>query len=164
MGVPLDRGPGLVDHELRERLLGWFSQRGIGSDRIHLIGALPLINHLQLYNHVDVALDPFPFSGVTTTCDALSMGIPVVSLLGRVRVGRVTASLLTAGQFPELVCRSESDYINAAVALAQISHDYVTRIARRRRVSSSPLFDGARFTRELEDVYKAMWHGWLSSS
>jgi predicted O-linked N-acetylglucosamine transferase (SPINDLY family) len=105
-----------------------------------------------------VALDPFPYGGGTTTCDALVMGVPVVSLAGETAVGRAGKSIPSNAGLAELVAREVGDYERMAVELAQ---DLV-RLGRLRgglrdRVQRSPLMDKRRFARNVEQAYETMW-------
>lgn len=114
--------------ELRARLLGdpqtcahiaaRFAARGIETDRLRLRGELPYLDLLAAYQHVDIALDPFPFSGCTTTCDALWMGCPTITLPGTTFVSRQSASLLWRLGATEWVARDVEDYVDRAVMAA----------------------------------------------
>lgn len=114
--------------ELRARLLGdpetlahigaRFAARGIGIERLRLCGELPYLDLLAAYQHIDIALDPFPFSGCTTTCDALWMGCPTITLPGTTFVSRQSASLLWRLGADEWVARDLEDYVERAVTAA----------------------------------------------
>ena len=140
-------------------LAGRFRQRGIPEDRLVLRHVEPVgMQHLRLYDEIDVALDPFPWNGHTTACEALWMGVPVVALRGRTHAGRMTASVLTAVGMPELVAENPDAYIRAAAALAaDLPWLAELRGSLRGRMSASPLCDGAAFTRGLEYAYRALW-------
>ena len=109
----------LGEEGVREYFEGAFTQRGVPIDRLRLLSwtASPA-EHLALYQGVDVALDPFPYNGTTTTCEALSMGIPVVTLEGDHHAARVGTSLLRAVGLPELIARDVDGYVALAAALA----------------------------------------------
>lgn len=114
--------------------------------------------HLAAWGAVDVALDTFPYCGTTTTCEALWMGVPVVSLAGPVHVGRVGLSLLTAAGLPQLACASVDEYVRTAAELAGDPERVAAlRTELRQRLGSSALCDEDRFIRELEDAYAAAW-------
>jgi predicted O-linked N-acetylglucosamine transferase (SPINDLY family) len=117
--------------------------------------------HLALYGRVDVALDPFPYNGTTTTCEALWMGVPVVALRGERHAGRVGASLLTAAGLPELIAETADDYVDRAAALA---HDRARlaglRAGMRTRLAASPLCDADGFARRMEAAYRVLWRRW----
>ncbi len=105
--------------------------------------------HLAAYGEIDIALDTFPYNGTTTTCEALWMGVPVITLAGEVHMSRVGATLLASVGLRDLVATDADDYVQIAAALA---HDPLRRRALRStmrpRMESSPLLDHAGFTRE----------------
>ena len=94
------------------------SSEGIDPQRVRFAGIVPASEYLHLYQQIDIALDTFPYGGGTTTCDALWMGVPVVSLVGQTAVGRGGLSILSNVGLPELVARSEEEYVRIAVELA----------------------------------------------
>ena len=117
---------------------------------------------LNAYNEVDLALDSFPYNGTTTTCEALWMGVPVVTLRGDRFVARVGASLLTNAGLPDLVAENPSEYIAKAVGLAQ-SPDRLREFRQTARtvLPQTPVYDVASFTRSLEQAYRAVFERWL---
>jgi predicted O-linked N-acetylglucosamine transferase (SPINDLY family) len=150
------------DAETRERFSGMFAGHGIGRDRLTLAGRIPAIgDHLDWYRRLDIALDTFPYNGATTTCEALWMGVPVVTLAGRVHAARVGVSLLSQLGLPELIAADPDEYVRIAVELAA---DAPRRAALRRdmraRMAGSPLCDAPAFARKVEDAYRAMWREW----
>jgi protein O-GlcNAc transferase len=150
---------GLQDPGLRALLLQRFLDQGVDRDRIKLTP--PILDqreHLQTYNEVDIALDPFPYHGTTTTLEALWMGVPVVTLEGDRHPARVGASILSCLGLDEFVAHSEDDYVQIATRLSGPSSPLdVLRRSLRSRLSESPLTDGARFTGHLEHAYFRMW-------
>jgi protein O-GlcNAc transferase len=142
-----------------------FSQ-GVDVDRITLLGPVPdHATHLAAYHQVDIALDTFPYHGTTTTCDALWMGVPVITLAGQTHVSRVGVSLLSSVGLSELIASTQDEYANIAVALAHHPHrleDLRTNL--RRQMKQSPLMDAAGFTREVEAAYRQMWRRWCDRS
>jgi predicted O-linked N-acetylglucosamine transferase (SPINDLY family) len=137
----------------------------LGSDlmtRVQVdVESRPLAEHLDLYRRVDVALDPFPFSGSTTTFEALWMGVPVVTLLGDTMVGRWSASMLRALKLGELIARTPEEYAAIALRLAGDPGRLAQlRASSRERVLASPLCDGARFTHHFERLIRALWRRW----
>lgn len=109
----------LADASVAERIRSQFSEWGIPSERLELLAWAPgTDNHLELYNRVDIALDTFPYNGTTTTCEALWMGRPVVTLCGKTHASRVSASLLTHTELGELIAEDEQGYIKIAAELA----------------------------------------------
>ena len=107
----------------------------------------------SLCNEIDVALDPIPYGGATTTAEALWMGVPVVALAGQGMVGRLAASLLVNGNQEQWVARDENEYIKIATDLADKDLDQEIRYELRRRLQQSPLADGNRLSKELEKYY-----------
>lgn len=135
-----------------------FRQRGIDADRIDFLGHLKNANeHLAAYGRVDVALDTFPYNGTTTTCEALWMGVPVISLVGNLHAARVGCTLLNAVGLGGLAAASPEDYLSLAVTFPEDAHRLgVLRSRLRQVVAKSPLCDRIRFTRNLEDAFRAM--------
>jgi protein O-GlcNAc transferase len=121
--------------------------------------------HLAYYERVDVALDPFPYNGTTTTCEALWMGVPVVTLRGDRHAGRVGASLLTQIGLMDLIANSVEEYLEIAVALARNPErlDYLRR-SLRPRMAASPLCDGPAFARKMEATFRTMWRNWCEDT
>lgn len=122
-------------------------------------------SHLARYGEIDVALDSFPYHGTTTTCEALWMGTPVVTLAGTVHLSRVGVSLLSNVGLHHLIAQSEDDYIRIARELVQDRAALLAlRQGLREQMRQSPLMDAARFTRDMEHAFRAMWHEWCSKS
>jgi predicted O-linked N-acetylglucosamine transferase (SPINDLY family) len=134
----------------------------VTSDRLELRSdELSVAAHLTLYHAVDIALDPFPYNGTTTTCEALWMGVPVVALAGSTHVSRVSASLLTSLGRPEWIAHSEDEYIEKGISLAaDLPRLVETRATQRERMRESPLCDAGQFVAGLEDAYRAIWRQW----
>ena len=110
------------------------------------------------YNQIDVALDPFPYGGGTTTCDALWMGVPVVTLAGRTAVGRGGVSILSQLGLESLVAADPARYLEIATDLAGDAprlHDLRRQL--RARMKTSRLSDGVAFARDLEAALRGMW-------
>jgi len=140
-----------------------FAEKGIGADRLILLGGSSHRELLAQYAAVDVALDPFPYNGGTTTCEALWMGVPVVTLAGDRFVSRVSATILTHAGCREWVTHSESEYLAAAARLASDSAE-LSRIRQglRQRVSASGLGDVQGFQRRWEDAVRSVWRRWCA--
>lgn len=132
--------------------------RGIDPERLVFAPKRPLADHLARYRVADLALDSFPYTGHTTTSDALWMGLPVVTLMGGTFASRVAAGLLSAAGVPELITETLDDYEALALRLVQ---DRDALAALRRRLEETrlkvPLFDSLRFTRHIERAYDIMW-------
>lgn len=135
-----------------------FVHQGVAEDRLafsgHTEGAQ---EHLAAYGQVDIALDTYPYHGTTTTCEALWMGVPVISLAGNLHAARVGLSLLTAVGLDSLAAASADEYLGLAIALStDLSQLATMREHLQRRVARSSLCDRARFTRGLEQAYRRM--------
>jgi predicted O-linked N-acetylglucosamine transferase (SPINDLY family) len=156
----------LARHVLRgavaDRWRAAFTARGIGEDRILIEVPRPVdMGHLRAYERIDVALDPFPWGGHTTACEALWMGVPTVTLLGERYAGRMVASVLKAVGLSELVARTPADYRRVAAALAaDEGRRAELRSGLRQQLLASPLCDGPGFTRGLEAAYRDLWRRW----
>jgi predicted O-linked N-acetylglucosamine transferase (SPINDLY family) len=145
----------------RERVCGMFAAHGVESSRLELHGRLPLREFLALHHQADIALDPFPFGGTTTTCHSLWMGLPVVTLAGKSHVSRVGVSMLTNIGLTGMIARSVDDYVNIATGLAgDLGSLRALRDGLRDRMLSSPLTDAGRFTRHLEERFRQIWTTW----
>ena len=160
----------LKDYRLSEpailnRIVTDFRRSGISLDRLILMKQTSdRADHLAAYSQVDIALDPFPFGGGTTTIEALWMGVPVITLRGTRWAGRLGESFLTNVGLPDFVANSEDEYISIAKKLA---NDPVRlqnlKSALRTILLASPLCDVGSFTRHLETVYRDIWTQWCHS-
>jgi predicted O-linked N-acetylglucosamine transferase (SPINDLY family) len=155
-----------ADPETRKILIDLFVENGVERGRIELVSRIPsMFDHLQLYNRIDIGLDTFPYNGTTTTCEALWMGVPVITLAGKTHRSRVGASLLSNVGLEEFIAESVEDYVEKGVSLANnvkkrksIHRDLRSWMAR------SLLMDSARFIRSLEKTYHWMFNEWLGPS
>ena len=149
--------------EAQRRVRAAFAARGIDPERLELHPKLPVDDYLALRNRVDIALDPFPCNGGTTTCDSLWMGVPTVTLEGSMFVSRAGASLLTNVGLPELVARSAGEYVAIAAGLAgDLPRLESLRAGLRERMRASPLCDAPRFVANLEHLYREAWQTWCA--
>jgi protein O-GlcNAc transferase len=153
---------GLSAASVQQRIHHHFQSRGISPDHIQILGSKPdFRSHLDVYNQVDIALDSFPYHGTTTTCQALWMGVPVITLTGPSHVSRVGLSLLTTVGLPDLIAPTPEEYIRIATALANdLPRLTDLRQTLRQRMRTSPLMDGPSFTRDMESAYRQMWQTW----
>jgi predicted O-linked N-acetylglucosamine transferase (SPINDLY family) len=156
------KNQGLDSAGARQTILEYFAAHRVEQDRVELIGlSAGIAEHLQLYNRVDIALDTFPYHGTTTTCEAMWMGVPVVTLAGRAHVSRVGVSLLCNIGVPELVADSQEMYVRLASELAgDLGRLSNLRSNLRQRMAQSPLMDAPRFARNIEAAYRRMWRQW----
>ncbi|MSR33192.1 MAG: tetratricopeptide repeat protein [Phycisphaerales bacterium] len=141
-----------------------FAKHGVTRERLVLLGNdASQLDHFARYNTIDIALDPFPYNGTTTTCDALWMGVPVIALEGKTHVSRVGVSQLTNIGLPELIAADTDAYVDIAVALANdLPQLEKLRATLRQRMKDSPLMNAARFTRNLERALLEMWHAHMT--
>lgn len=148
----------LRDDAVARRLARSFARHDIGADRLELIATAPHDRTLAAFGAIDIALDPFPFNGLTVTCEALWAGVPVVTLAGTDRpVGRMGAALLAALGLEQLVARTTAGYVEAAAALARDAEGLAAlRASLRPRMAASALGDGRGLARAMEDAYRAM--------
>jgi predicted O-linked N-acetylglucosamine transferase (SPINDLY family) len=149
----------LNDPWLREILQRRFSNHGIDAGRVDLRGPVPHRDMLEEYADIDVGLDPFPFSGALTTCEALWMGVPVVTLEWNRPASRQSASILRAIGLGSLVASDPRGYAERAIALARDAERRTELRPRlREMMRCSPMGDGSAVARELERAYR-MLHG-----
>uniref|UniRef100_Q07N75 protein O-GlcNAc transferase n=1 Tax=Rhodopseudomonas palustris (strain BisA53) TaxID=316055 RepID=Q07N75_RHOP5 len=154
---------GLQETSTREAVLGVLARCGIDTGRVELVGEFEQSKLLQGYNQVDLALDPFPYSGGVTTLEAMWMGVPVVTLTGGTFAGRHSASHLTAAGLTEFCTTTEDQYVSTAVAWAGRRDALAAlRATLRERVASSPLCDAGRFAGHLSAELNRLWQGWCS--
>jgi predicted O-linked N-acetylglucosamine transferase (SPINDLY family) len=159
------KGAQFVYAETRQRFEQLFAEHGVEPERLELRGQRSsVVEHLAMYAEVDIALDPFPYNGTTTTCEALWMGVPVVTLAGERHAARVGASILTNVGRPELISYTHEEYVNVVTGLIQDQSRLVRlRNQLREDVRMSNLCDAASFIKKLEDAYRTMWRIHCSS-
>jgi FkbM family methyltransferase len=164
----LERTPGskllikataLEDEGTRHRVRERFTAHGLAPERLKLLGRTQkLEDHLALYLDVDVALDTFPYNGTTTTCEALWMGVPVVTLAGAVHASRVGLSMLSSVGLDDLVAENSESYVKTAVDLATDRARLAElRTELRARMRASQLMNAEGLTRRIESAYREMW-------
>jgi predicted O-linked N-acetylglucosamine transferase (SPINDLY family) len=154
---------GVAKREAQRRLRVAFAARGIDAERLELHPKVPLDEYLAMMNRVDIALDSFPYNGGTTTCHSLWMGVPTVTLAGRVFVSRAGVSLLTNVGLPELIARDVDEYIEIAAGLAADTVRLTSlRSDLRARMRGSPLCDAPQFVADLEQLYRGAWREWCT--
>jgi protein O-GlcNAc transferase len=145
----------------RQAALDRFLLGGVAADRVEFVEMLPLTQYEQTYNRIDIGLDPFPYGGGITTCDALWMGVPVVTLRGGTSVGRAGCSILNNVGLPELIAETQQEYVKIATGLAgDLPRLTELRRGLRERMAKSPLRDAKGFARDVEAAYRGMWRRW----
>lgn len=147
---------------IRQKLAAVLRGRGINEERLTLLGhATSVVQQLEGYHGIDIALDTFPYNGTTTTCETLFMGVPVVTLAGRSHVSRVGASLLQAAGLPDFVCNSMEEYKATALALASdIPRLINLRQTLRQQLLDSPLCNNRAAATMVEQLYRKIWRRW----
>jgi predicted O-linked N-acetylglucosamine transferase (SPINDLY family) len=160
------KGAGFGQAVVRARYEARLAHSGVAVSRVDLVERTPdAASHLALYHTVDVAFDTFPYHGTTTTCEALWMGVPVVTLTGREHRSRVGTSLLTAAGHPEWCARDGDDFVRIAVALAGDPRRLAAvRQSLRRELEASPLLDHAGQAARFGAALRACWTAWCERS
>ena len=137
---------------------------GIEPARVSTLGRLERAGYWRQFAEADIALDPFPYAGGTTTCDNLWMGVPVVTLAGDYGFSRSGVTILANAGLGHLVARSAADYIGIARSLASDPQALaLLRQGLRQRLRSSPLTDVPAYMCDLEDAYRSIWRAYCAS-
>jgi predicted O-linked N-acetylglucosamine transferase (SPINDLY family) len=139
-------------------------QRGISDNRIEIIGRQNRTDYLASYARIDIGLDPLPYNGHFTTCDALFSGVPVISFRGTTSVGRAGQSILATLGLDELLANTLEQFVRIAADLAG-DHPRLLELrgSLRGRMRSSPLMDSVGYTRAVENAYRTMWRAWCQT-
>ncbi len=156
------KGHGLSDPGLAAALRSRLAKLGVAEERVELLGRTPgIVAHLELYSRMDVALDTFPYHGTTTTCEALWMGLPVVTLAGDRHASRVGVSLLRAIRRSEWVASDWDEYTSIAVNLAKdVAGRKELRRNLRGEMRQSPLLDHAGQASRFGSALRDCWRKW----
>ncbi|EJL82731.1 putative O-linked N-acetylglucosamine transferase, SPINDLY family [Polaromonas sp. CF318] len=141
-----------------------FAAHGIIVEQLQLLSAGPRAAYLATYQQVDIALDPFPYTGGTTTAEALWMGVPVLTLAGKSFLARQGVGLLMNAGLPEWVAEDADDYVRRAVSHAgDLQRLASLRAGMREQVLASPLFDAPQFARHFEEALRNVWRKWCEA-
>jgi predicted O-linked N-acetylglucosamine transferase (SPINDLY family) len=152
------KAPSLKDDAVKARFAGLFEGQGIARERLEFRGPSGLADMMQEYGDIDIALDPTPYNGGTTTLQALWMGVPVITLNGGNFVSRMGASFLSTLHQQNWVAKDDADYVVKAAALAgNIVAQRINRNGLRQDMASSPLCAIEPYVNDLEDLYRKMW-------
>lgn len=152
----------VTDSGVEQRLIGMFSQAGIGAERLILQPRVTMAGYLALHQQIDVALDPFPYNGGTTTMHSLWMGVPVITLAGDHPVSRLSAAHMSRVGLSEFISHSEEEYLQCALRAAQ-DLPALNRVRQSlRERMNGPECDPANITRHLEAAYRDMWRKWCA--
>jgi predicted O-linked N-acetylglucosamine transferase (SPINDLY family) len=150
--------------DAREQVLAQLRREGVPDQRIEFTDGLPRPEYLKLHHRIDVALDPFPYNGHTTSLDGFWMGVPSVTLIGQTVVGRAGWSQLSNLGLQELAAETPEQYVALSAELAgDLPRLQQLRATLRQRMERSPLMDGPRFAREVEQAYRQFWRRWCHS-
>jgi protein O-GlcNAc transferase len=146
-----------------ERIRQQFAALSIDPGRITFQGWSPHADLLATYNEVDIVLDTFPYNGGLNTCEALWMGVPVVTCPGETFASRHGLAHLTAAGVPETIAQDLDEYVQLAVALASdLPRLSALRAGLRGRVAASPLCDGPRFAQHFAALLREIWRRWCA--
>lgn len=159
------KGRGITQKAFSERIINAFKKNGIPEECIILKSWIKeTIEHKELYNEIDIALDPFPYNGTTTTFEALWAGIPVIALNGDSHRARVSASILTHLDMKDNIGKTKEDYIKKAVSLAG-NRQRLEEFHRTLRniLSESSLCDHRGFADKMENTYRDIWTRWVNN-
>ncbi|HVT90029.1 MAG TPA: tetratricopeptide repeat protein [Tepidisphaeraceae bacterium] len=157
----------LGESTVQQALRSDFAAYGVDPARIDTLGREPsFLKHLETYHRIDIGLDTFPYHGTTTTCEALWMGVPVVTLAGHAHVSRVGVSLLNAIGLPELIARHPDEFTTIAAELARdhARRRRISSVQLREQIRSSVLMDSKSFVAGLEEIYRKVWRDWCNQS
>ena len=153
------------DAGVRSGLRARFAAHGIAGERLLLEPSSSREDYLHAYDRIDIALDPFPFPGGATSCEALWMGVPLLTRKGDRFLSRVGETIVRNAGLPDWLAADDDDYVRKAIHFAS-DLDRLERLRRglREQVSASPLFDAARFARHFEQAVRGMWSRWLEEN
>jgi predicted O-linked N-acetylglucosamine transferase (SPINDLY family) len=154
---------GMSTLSIAQRMADSFAVRGIDPQRLEFLGFSPHAESLAEYNRIDLALDPFPYSGGLTTCEALWMGVPVVTCPGETFASRHSLSHLSNVGLTEMIAQDLDEYVELAVSLASgLPRLAALRSALRERMAASPLCDGKRFATNFASLLHDVWERQIS--
>ena len=152
---------GIPPGPVSERLLADLGGAAASAARISILPHAPLDEYLRSIGGVDIALDTTPYSGGTTTCDALWMGVPVVTLRGARSISRSATSILSTAGLAEWIAQTPDEYVRLAVGFAgDRTLVRKLRASLRQSMRQSPIMDEATFVRDLESAYRTIWRAW----
>jgi len=159
----------LADPRNQQRILDEMATLGIEAQRIELrdrSSTADWVSHMAYHDRLDIALDPIGgHGGATTTCDALWMSVPVITLAGDRVASRMAAALVSAIGHPEWIAADEADYVNKVITLARDTRKRTDlRVSQRKEMATSPLCDAGSLACSLEDAYDSMFDLWFERS
>jgi protein O-GlcNAc transferase len=152
-----------IEPGVRQDVAQQFARHGISSSRLMLEPPVPRADYLKPFNRVDIALDPFPYPGITTSVECLWMGVPFITLAGDTFMARQGVGLLNNAGLPDWIAADEDDYLKLAARRAGELHTLQQlRQELRARVLASPIFDAPSFARNFESAMRDMWRAWCA--
>jgi protein O-GlcNAc transferase len=143
----------------RQRIVNVFAAAGIAGDRIEFTGYQNRVDYLARHNQIDACLDPMPYNGITTSLDALWMGVPVITLVGQTAPSRAGLSLLTNAGLSEFVAQSAEEFVAIAAR-----GKFPSREAIRQKLQDSPIFNARQFAGNVERAFRQMWQTYVTDS
>ena len=147
----------------RERVAGYFTKAGVAADRIIMLKGSSWHEHMQTYNQIDLALDPFPHGGGVTALEGLVMGVPVINLRWPTMTGRLSASIMTTLGLPDWIAETQEEYVDLAIQKATDLQSLSTlRQKLRSTFTSSVIGDQAAYARAVEKEYRQLWQEWCA--
>lgn len=153
----------VTEDGIQKRLIEMFGKSGVAANRLILLPRMPLLDYLKLHQKIDLALDPFPYNGGTTTTHSLWMGVPVITLAGENVVSRVGVTLMSSVGLSEFITYSEDEYLERSVQFA-MDLPGLDRIRQSLRERMNRTNGGHEsITRHLETEYRQMWQKWCAS-
>lgn len=155
----------LEDASIREQITGHFTKAGVRAERVIMQGRTSWYEHMQTFNQVDLALDPFPHGGGLTTLEGLMMGIPVLTLRWPTTAGRLSASIVTTMGLPDWIAATQEEYVELAIRkAANLQSLAALRQQLRGIFTSSVIGDQAAYAQAVELEYRQLWREWCASS
>ncbi len=158
------KAPELNNASTQDRVVGYFTHAGVEADRIITLKGTPWFEHMQTYNQIDIALDPFPHGGGVTTLEGMMMGVPVINLRWPTVTGRLSASIMTTLGLPDWIAETREEYVKLAI---QKARDLQSLAALRKQLRSvfttSVIGDQLAYARAVEKEYRQLWQEWCAS-
>jgi predicted O-linked N-acetylglucosamine transferase (SPINDLY family) len=152
----------LQDQTVRGTIRARFAAHGLDEDRLLIEPPSSRIDYLRAYHRIDIALDPFPYPGATTSCEALWMGVPVLTRRGDRFLSHAGETIARNAGLPDWIADDDDAYVTKAAGFASdLGHLAALRAQLRAQVLASPLFDAPRFARHFEAAMAGMWNRWL---
>ena len=153
----------LNDNEQKEHFCRWFGKYGVSADRLILEGQSPRYELLNAYNRVDLALDPFPYHGTTTTAESVMMGVGVLTLKGYSYLTRIGETSMINSGLAEFIANDENEYFSKAISISKdIEKLSYLRVNMREYIKDKPVFDTAKFAKDVEAMLEGMWSEFIS--